>query len=85
MLNAVLVCVVKQWSQGLKLLLENAEIAFSKQSLTQKFNFVQKLFCIVKYLKQAQIQQGVETILSLPKVRTYILWQKDQPQLMTIA
>lgn len=56
------------------MLVEQAEIAFSKQDLKSKFIFVQKLFSIQKYYKHVQTQKGCETLLNLPKIRTYISW-----------
>jgi len=50
-LNSILLCVIKQWNIGVNILLELAEISFSRISMSQKFNFVYKLFTILKNYK----------------------------------
>jgi len=50
-LNGILLCAVKQWNIGVNILLELAEISFSRISMSQKFNFVYKLFTILKNYK----------------------------------
>ena len=80
--GAALLCTIKQWPQGLTLLLPSFEVAFSKLTLLARFDFIQKLFAI---LKNSKTQQGItkclELLLSQPKVAHYIDWQEKNPQM----
>lgn len=67
------------------MLLDPVEISFSRAQMTAKFLFVAKLFTIIKDHKHRLTQDAVASILNLPKVRRYVLWQKAQPQLGAIV
>ena len=61
------------------------EIAFSKLSILEKFEYVQKIFAMIKvYGNQQSTLQCLEIILSTRKVVHYIDWQEKNPQMMII-
>jgi hypothetical protein len=43
------------------------------------------MFAILKHCKQPVTQKSIELILDVPKIRTYILWQKDTPQIHVLV
>lgn len=73
-LNAALLCALKQWTFGIKILQSQLEIQFSKLSLIDRLIYVLKLFAIAKHYKNAAIQSSCEIILGLQKVRSFIGW-----------
>jgi len=83
-LDAALLAALNQWKSGVKELCSEVEVVFSKLLLTEKMVFTLKMFSILKYNKHSLVHQSIQILLALPKVRSYVQWQQDQPQLERI-
>lgn len=76
---------VRQWQQGIELMLTSFEIAFGKLSILDKFGYVQKMFMLLKNFANQQNTLGcLETLLNVPKIVHYIDWQEKNPQMMIV-
>mmetsp|Transcript_32819 Transcript_32819/g.50122 ORF Transcript_32819/g.50122 Transcript_32819/m.50122 type:complete len:117 (+) Transcript_32819:5119-5469(+) len=81
----MILCTIKSWVPGVRLLLSKFQVAFAKLPILDKFEYVLNLFKILhNYSNQAGTMTCLELIIGVEKVIHYIQWQEKNPQHMIV-